>query len=1655
MLALASVASAAPVVQTVSPTPGSATSSLTQISVTFSEAVTGVDPEDFLINGDPAGGVSGAGAGPYVFTFTEPPAGIVSASFEFSAEITDLSGGIFVPGNGWTYSLADTIAPALASTVPASGATVAALTQVEVLFNEPVTGVNAADLRVNGVATQAITGSGAGPYVFTFAQPAIGAVSFTWVGGHGIKDTSPAANAFPGTGWSVTRAATIGSLVISEFLSANGIGLLDEDGDAEDWIEIQNTGPSTVNLAGWSLTEDLDDPRKWTFPARTLGAGQYLVVFASGKNRRPVAGTLHTNFKLNETGGYLALTGPQSPSVAVSTFVDYPPQRYDHSFGRSGASVVYFQPPTPGAATGASTIFTGVTPVPVFSVVRGVFTSPFQLALSCTNSAASIRYTTDGSEPTATTGLLYGGPLTVSSTAVIRAAAFASGTIPSVTVTHSYVSLESVLAQRNTPAGHPATWGTGDMIFSPARADTQVPADYEMDPEVVNDPTVRDGMTNAQRIRASFNELPVMSVVMKIDDMFGPNGLYPKSAQKQPVVEKPCSVEMILPGGATAFATTCGIRMHGNASRIPSNNPKHGFKLNFKGDYGAASLDYRLFPTSPVTRFDDLILRADYNSSWRHWSDYQRQRGARVRDAWSKDTAREMGVLAGHNRYVHLFINGIYWGTFDPTDQPTEGFGAEYLGGEKDDFDVYDQGALKSGTATAYQAMTSIPSPIDTSRYEQMKQYLDVPEFIDYMLHHFFIGHEDWGGDPNKNWYAIRNRAQGGTFKYVPWDQENILFEPGVNRVTASAPPSGLHPLLVTNPQYRLDFADRVHRHLVAPGGALQPAANIARWEARRLEMDNAMVAESARWGDYRRDVHRRGSPYVLFTREQHAAAENNRLMQTYFPVRTNTVLSQLQNAGLYPTIAAPLYRKGSPGGEVLGTGHLAPGTQVVLTNPAGAGTILYTTDGTDPRVYTSGATSTTALVYGGPITVGASVTLKSRVLNGGTWSALNEAVFTVGSVASPIRITEIMYNPIGGTEYEFLELQNTDTQPVDVSGWYFGGIDYMLPIGTVLAPGRRIVLASNDDPAAWAVRYPGVSVFGYYRGSLDNTGERLSLRNARGRMMTSVNYTDLAPWPVQADGKGFSLELISALADPDSPWSWRAVTSGGTPGLGNTAPAVPSVVINEVLAKNAGAVSNGATNPDYVELRNPGNAAVNLSGWKLVTTNELILPQGTSIAAGGFLVVWCDAVFGAPGLHTGGPALSREKGDVALFAPGSGTPMDAVRYGAQIENLSIGRVANEWKLVTPSPGAVNAAVTLGPPSALRLNEWLASSEAPADDFVEVFNTHATLPVALQGLQFRAGEELHRIEVLAFAAPRGFVDFLADENPGANHVNFKLPAGGSTLALLDANSGVIDGITYGAQLSMISQGRILDGAGTIFGGLRPSRGAANILPPAPAFTQEPTSRTVAQGGSTTFVVAATGSAPLTYQWQRDGVDLPGQTGSSLTLNSITLAQEGRYTCVVRNTAGVATSTPARLSVQSTFDQWRAVRFTAAELNEQGISGLTADPDRDGLTNLEEFFHGLDPRQHDGSATAIRPALGVLAGPPRTVTLTFRRSGAAFLSTVSLEAATSLTGSWTVVPSSSFTEEALVDPVSGDSQVRWILPLDPNEPRKFLRLRLQP
>lgn len=590
---------------------------------------------------------------------------------------------------------------------------------------------------------------------------------------------------------------------------------------------------------------------------------------------------------------------------------------------------------------------------------RGFQDAPITVKLTPPNDAV-LRYTLDGTEPAPANGVEYAAPFSITNTTLLRVAAFKGKARASAVTTHSYIFLDQIMHQSKKPPGLPA----GPTAWN------GLPSAYQMEPRVVNSPAY------SNRMRGAFQSLPVASIVCSRDDLFGPRGLYLNTTQRGAEWERACSAEMILPDGKTAFQIDCGIRIQGAMNRVPDRSPKHSFRLLFKEQYGASKLRYRVFPDSPVNKFDTLVLRADYNNSWVHWDGRAQPRAQRIRDAWMKDSQRAMGWVAPHNRYVHLFLNGLYWGVYDFTERPDSSFAAAYFGGASEDYDVINEFQAKGGTLEAFTQLRSLQGLARDDAYRKLTQLLNITEYIDYLLLNHYGANQDWG--ENKNWYAIRRRSPAAPFQYVVWDGEQVLQD--LHDDTLANPyetPFRIAEELRGNAEFCLAFADRVQKHCFGEG-ALTPEACAARWMKRAREVDEAIVAESARWGYYRRSQ--------PFTRDKEWLAEQQRLMKNYFPQRTGIVLEQLRTAGLYPKIAAPaLHQSKSAKDE----------TVSLTINASGKGAIYYTTNGLDPRVAFTGAADGHALKYSTALTLASPVTLKARVLESGLWSALVETSFT------------------------------------------------------------------------------------------------------------------------------------------------------------------------------------------------------------------------------------------------------------------------------------------------------------------------------------------------------------------------------------------------------------------------------------------------------------------------------------------------------------------------------------------------------------------------------------------------------------------------------------------------------------------------------------
>lgn len=759
-----------------------------------------------------------------------------------------------------------------------------------------------------------------------------------------------------------------------------------------------------------------------------------------------------------------------------------------------------------------------------FSHLRKLYNQPFTLTLHSSSTNATIIYTLDCSTPSATNGINYSDGIQIDSTIIVKAIAITSGEVSPV-FTNSYIFPSTSSKQGKNPIGFPETWG-GAKIIS---------ADYEMDSAVINSPDYSDKITDA------FESLPSLSLSMNTDEWFNhETGLYVGYENSNITREKPVTAEFIFNNNEENFVIECGVQNQGGTSIVKWKSPKQSMRLLFKEEYGPTRLNYKLFHDSEINSINTLVVDAMLNATWIHpFDDKQRLHALYLRDQLTSDLQNEMGSLSFHGRYFHLYLNGLYWGICNLHERPDDAFLSEYLDASREDFDVikHEPDNIVSGSNSFYLLMLeSARKGFET--YQNLKnfeRYLDLPAFIDYMILNFYLGNQDWA---QHNYYAAKNRMSPDGFRYYSWDSEHVIRfadvqydNTGKNNEGA---PTEIHTLLKSNEEYRIMFADAVYKHLFNKG-ALTPANFEKIFRARVKEIEQAVILESARWGDYRKDI-----SFITYTKNEYWIPEVNKVLNEYIPQRRDIVIGQLRDTKnmLFPKYMPPIIES-----KEIGNGEKEI---TLISQNSSSDFIYYTVDGKDPRQVGGGINGTK---YTGKFTIGNSSILKTRFYSSGDdiWSALAEELFLFDDVyGEHLVINEIMYHP-EDEKPEFIEIMNFGESPVNLNGFSFSkGISYLFNTDEYILPGTGIVL-SNDN-ALFKNTYD-FDAFGQYQKQLSNKGESLLLINGFNQLVDSVTYSDTIPWPESADGAGYSLVLKDPVLDNALWSSWRASDNiGGSP---------------------------------------------------------------------------------------------------------------------------------------------------------------------------------------------------------------------------------------------------------------------------------------------------------------------------------------------------------------------------------------------------------------------------------------------------------------------------------------------------------------------------
>ena len=1338
-----------------------------------------------------------------------------------------------------------------------------------------------------------------------------------------------------------------------------------------DWIELHNNGAVDVSLENWRLTDDALNTSKWVFPAVTIPAGGYLVVVADNQDLKVnPGGFLHTNFKLDADGEFIGLYDPSGTAVSQLA-PTYPAMTAFQSYARNGGGTFqYSSTPTPGAVN-AGAFSDAIVATPTVSLPGRFYSGSQSVTLSSATVGAEIRYTTDGSEPLASSTLA-GGAVPVTATTVLRARAFKANHVPSQSVTHTYL-----LNQSSARQSLPAVCLSGDSqqaFYRPFGVFA-----------VVNNAATNylGGVWSNHPGSTSF-------VVGNAGFTAEDPSLYNAPMQSGKPAERPIGFEVLHTGATPDLRTGAFVRAAGSPfSRqryvltdhnlaVPNtlspwtsnSTQKPQLNLFFRDEVGQSPLLYPLVPGSVVTQYENIRLRAGKNDITAPF----------IRDEFVRRLSLEMGQLSVRGDFVNMYLNGVFKGYFNICERPREAFFQEARGtGNK--FDVMNITVIADGDVLAYNETINFAKTKNMALladYQGMQQRVDVVNIADYIVLNVDAAMADW---PGNNYVMDRERSANGRYRFSVWDAEggyggfgrNPAYKSFNDIFTAtpasdSVPAKILYSVLRSSPEWKLLAADRIQKHFFG-NGALTDANKQVKWSSLGAQIQPIMseVGNGSAggfpniWlngqGDTTRYTLAGGTTGAIVNCPSRRTA-----LFTGFTDDSTTLGGGFQQGyfvaqGLWPATLAPTF---SQNGGGVGTG-----INLTMGNPSGVGTIYYALGGLDPRAV-GGAAQGSA--YGGPIPINQTTVVKARVFTGSEWSPLMEATFTTTSPA-PILITELMYHPVPPVgqledDFEFLEIKNIGSSTLQLGGMRFSaGITFTFPGGTTVAAGGFAVVAKN--PAQFATRYPGVPVVGQYTDKLDNGGETVTLVDTANATIFSVLYDDIAPWPTDADGSGKSLVPFSPNINPNpnDAANWRVSTNiNGSPGIDDPFIVAP-IVINEVLAYPA------AGQTATVELYN-GSATLTqaLGDWwlsdSLATPRKYRIPPGVMLAPGAYLTLTDPQFNPTPGVGSSF-ALSPTGGTLVLNsgdATGNLTGYSqSVAYGATDAGYSTGPHTNSQGVASyPVQNAVTlGGVNAGPlRSPVVLTELMYNYVSGGQEFIEIRNV-STAPVPL----FDPANPSNTWRIFgvgpSLAAGGGDLIF-----PGG----ITLQPGQIILVTQISPASFRAGYSIPASISIYGPySNSMNNDGERIALRRPGK---------PYFNGVSTVVPFMEVDSVTYDDAA--------PWPTS----PDGTGPSLERIQVFAFADD----VVNWRASPAAPAPGGSVGKPpalTFAQWRPVFFTAAEIADPSIAGTDADPDSDGLSNFWEHAFGRDPRIADATGALATGLVNDGAAGPY-LTMTFRR-----------------------------------------------------------------
>lgn len=556
------------------------------------------------------------------------------------------------------------------------------------------------------------------------------------------------------------------SLFLNEWMVENSTVLADEDGDFSDWVEIYNEGNTPVNLLGFGLSDNENNPFKWVFGSTIIQPNDFLIVFCSDKDRLNGAEP-HTNFKLSGSDE-LVLTNPQGTVLDEKELENSP---FDISMGYvvdGGGQTTEFYKSTPGYSNLSGIIRNKIS----INREAGFYTEAFYLE-AAGSEGHTIRFTIDGSDPEEN-DVLWPGSLEIVdqslrpnsiSTIPTTADNLQEDLLWQEPVSNLFKG--TVIKLRSFEAGQPSSHVKTLSYF------------------IHPDGASRYSLPVVSLITDSLNLFDYDSgiFVPGISHDLNPNGGgvwgTGNYIEKGDEWERVCHFQLFDNAGELELTQEVGIRVHGTGSRA---YPQKSIRIYAREEYGESKIEHTLFPNSQTDEFDVVVLRnmgQDFVTGV-------------AQDVLANKIARPLNQATLDFRPVITFVNGEYWGIQNLRERFDKHFLAQFHDSDKDSIDIIDSywGDVDMGSNHAFFELYNFLHNNDISiqsNYDYVASKMDVNDFIDNTLTRIYLGCYDWPGNNSKMW---RERSIDGKFRWLLLDNDRCLEHASYNSIEHATDPN-------------------------------------------------------------------------------------------------------------------------------------------------------------------------------------------------------------------------------------------------------------------------------------------------------------------------------------------------------------------------------------------------------------------------------------------------------------------------------------------------------------------------------------------------------------------------------------------------------------------------------------------------------------------------------------------------------------------------------------------------------------------------------------------------------------------------------------------------------------------------------------------------